>query len=173
MYIEIKTERLICRPLSTNDLMTAHEYASDFDNTKYMIYLPNETIEETKAFLSAAEAEWELEEPAYYEFAVIYGDAHIGAVSLYMNDAREEAEFGWIINKHYHKQGFAFEAVKAIKDFAEDQLGVKRFVAQCDARNFDSARLMEKLGLRLISDDGERIYPRTGESARELTYASF
>lgn len=37
----IKTDRLVLRPLSTNDLYTTHKYSSDVENTRYMINLPN------------------------------------------------------------------------------------------------------------------------------------
>ena len=55
---EINTERLTLRPLGTEYLESVHEYASDPENTKYMIHLPNESIEETRDFLMRAENEW-------------------------------------------------------------------------------------------------------------------
>ena len=52
MYYEIKTERLVLRPLDISDSETVHMYASDKENTTYMCYLPNNTMEETKNFLN-------------------------------------------------------------------------------------------------------------------------
>jgi len=46
-------------------------------------------------------------------------------------------------------KGFATEAALAIKSFAINQLKVKKLLARCDCRNLNSARLMEKIGLRL------------------------
>lgn len=37
MSFVLKTERLVLRPLDIEDLDTVHEYASDVENTKYMI----------------------------------------------------------------------------------------------------------------------------------------
>ena len=62
-------------------------------------------------------------------------------------------------------------SVPAIKDFALNTLHLKKLVAQCDYRNAPSARLMEKIGLKLESDDGVRTYIKRNESARELTYS--
>ena len=62
---ELKTKRLVLRPLGTEDLQTVHAYASDLENTKWMQNLPNETIEETLAFLKSAEAEWQREHPSF------------------------------------------------------------------------------------------------------------
>lgn len=59
MNYEIKTDRLILRPLSTDDLETVHAYASDEENTAYMFWLPNHTIEETRQFLIRVSSEWQ------------------------------------------------------------------------------------------------------------------
>ena len=53
MFYEIKTDRLILRPLDISDLATVHTYAGDEENTTYMFWLPNDTIEETKRFLNS------------------------------------------------------------------------------------------------------------------------
>ena len=47
MYIDIKTERLVLRPLEVSDLHTAHAYASDAKHTRYMIHLPNRSVEDS------------------------------------------------------------------------------------------------------------------------------
>ena len=47
LNIEIKTDRFVLRPLSINDLDTVHIYASDPENTRFMMWLPNDTKEET------------------------------------------------------------------------------------------------------------------------------
>lgn len=46
--IEITTQRLVLRPLGTEYLETVHAYASDIENTRYMMRLPNDSIEETQ-----------------------------------------------------------------------------------------------------------------------------
>lgn len=84
--IEIKTKRLLLKPLGPEYLQTVHAYASDLENTKYMMHLPNETIEETLEFLKSAEAEWKKETPSFYEFAVLCEGRHIGAVSVYLEE---------------------------------------------------------------------------------------
>lgn len=171
MYCEIKTERLLLRPLSVRDLKTVHEYASDIENCRYMMWLPNATIAETAAFLSSAAKEWGKPEPEFYEFAVVLGELQIGAVSLCLDEKREVAEIGWILNKRYQKRGYAAEAALAVKDFARRTLHVKKLVAHCDYRNEPSYRLMEKIGLKRESVVGTRFYPKRNETAAELTYS--
>lgn len=171
MYYEIKTERLILRPLNISDLNTVHEYASDYENTRYMIWLPNQTSEETAEFLRGVTNEWEKSEPSFYEFAVVLNGLQIGAVSLYLDDDRQIGELGWILNKKFQKNGYAVECARAIKDFALNTVHLRKLIAHCDHRNVPSRRLMEKIGLKLESDNGLRTYTKRDETARELTYS--
>lgn len=171
MYYEIKTERLLLRPLNIADLETVHEYASDVENTRFMLYLPNRTKQETEEFLTRVTKEWEKEEPSFYEFAVVLNGLQIGAVSVSLDDKKEAGMLGWILNKKYHKAGYALEAALAIKDFALNVLHLKKIIADCDYRNEPSYRLMEKIGLKLESDNGVRTYIKRNETARELTYS--
>lgn len=171
MNIEIKMDRLLLRPLSIDDLNSVHTYASDRDNTRYMVWLPNDTKEETAQFLSRVTEEWKKATPDFYEFAITLDGKQIGAISCALNEQRDEGELGWIINKRYWKMGYAAEAAFAIKDFAINELKVKKLTANCDYRNADSYRLMEKIGLKLESDNGMRTYHKTGETAREFVYS--
>ncbi len=171
MYCEIKTDRLLLRPLNIRDLKAVHAYASDRENTAYMYLLSHDTEEETRRFLTEVTEEWEKESPGFYEFAVMLGGAQIGAVSVALNEERTEGELAWIIDKRYWKKGYAAEAALALKDFAVSTLKLSKLTANCDYRNSGSYRLMEKIGLRLESDSGTRTYPRSGETVRELTYS--
>ena len=78
----IKTERLLLRPLCLDDMKTVHEYASDLENTKYMLFLPNTTEQETITFLNSVEQEWQKTTPSFYEFAIVLDGIHIGAISI-------------------------------------------------------------------------------------------
>lgn len=166
----IRTERLLLRPLGIGDLKTVHEYASDLENTRYMMFLPNTTEEETAEFLSSVEREWSKEDPGFFEFAVVLDEVHIGAVAIYLNEAKDQGEIGWILNKKYWNNGYISEAAKAVLDFANTRLHLKSVIAQCDWRNAPSAKVMEKLEMTLIDANGSRTYIKREETARELTY---
>ncbi|SHN67509.1 GNAT family N-acetyltransferase [Desulfitobacterium chlororespirans] len=167
----IKTERLILRPLERNDLDTAHEYAGDVENTKYMIHLPNNTIKETEQFLQRIAAEWEKDNPSFYEYAIILGGKHIGAVSVYLDESRQEGELGWLISKMHQGNGYGTEAAKAVLDWAINELKVKKIVAYCDYRNEPSFHVMHKIGLCLERDDGTRRYKGSDIDIPELMYS--
>lgn len=170
MYPEIKTERLLLRPLDLSDLDGMHEYASNKENTMYMYHLPRE-IEEDAEFLSSVTKEWKQDMPSFYEFAIELDGKLIGSISVYLSDNRDSGDLGWILNKKYWNNGYATEAAMALKDFALNILQVKKLTANCDYRNIASSRVMEKIGLKLESDNGIRVYPKKNETARELMYS--
>lgn len=171
MYVEIKTPRLLLRPFCISDLQSAHAYLSDEENTRYMIFFPSKTEEETAKFLGMVIREWEKSEPTFFEFAICLEGALIGSVSVYLDDKRQTGELGWILDRKYQKTGYALEAALAIKDFAFNRLKLKKLIAQCDYRNAPSYRLMEKIGMKLSDGDGLRTYTKRRETARELTYS--
>ena len=155
MYPEIKTERLLLRPLNLSDLDGMHEYASNKENTMYMYHLPRK-IEENAEFLSSVTKEWKKDMPSFYEFAIELDGKLIGSISVYLSDNRDSGDLGWILNKKYWNNGYATEAAMALKDFA---------------LNIATSRVMEKIGLKLESDNGIRVYPKKNETARELMYS--
>ena len=171
MYYEIKTRRLLLRPLDISDAESVHQYASDDETTQFMQWLPNHTKEETLAFLQNVTAEWKKEQPRCYEFAMVLDGRQIGAVSVALDESREVGELGWIVHKAWQKQGYALEAAQAVQTFAIQQLKVKKLMATCDARNRASYALMEKLGMQREPEVRLRKYHKRDEVGEELTYS--
>ena len=169
----IKTERLSLRPLGLKYLRSAHEYASDTENTEYMVHLPNDTIQETEQFLRFVEDQWYCKNQKVFEYAIILDEKHIGAVSLSLDESMNIGELGWILHKSYQGNGYATEAAKAIVDFAmhSDKFDLEKIVASCDYRNSSSIKVMEKLGLSLENDDGVRTYKDSDEEFQDLVFS--
>lgn len=172
MYYEIKTKRLLLRPLCTNDFETTHIYTTNKDLTRYMMFLPHTTEEETKSFLKNATANWQQNDPCQYEFAIILHGKHIGGISIEILDkAHQKGMLSWILHPDYHGQGYMTEAASALVDFSQRKIGLNEWIACCDARNAASANVMKKIGMHLVNATGSRTYPKTGEIAPELVYA--
>lgn len=173
MRCELKTSRLLLRPIGPADFDAVRLYAADAALTRYMIFFPHTSEEETASFLQNAAAEWDSSSPAVLEFAVVLDGDLIGGVSLYLREdglREEEGELGWILRRDCRGKGLACEAARAVVRFARDTLGLTGLTAHCDARNEPSRRLMERLGMRCVEENGLRTYPKTGEEARELAY---
>lgn len=165
--MHIQTERLLLRPLTVQDLDTCNEYAMDAETAKYMLFLPNKTSEETLAFLQSCEENWKKEPIPCYEMAITLDGRHIGAVSVEVEDGR--GMMGWVLNKAYRGKGYAFEAARALMDYAVNTLGCERISAYCDGRNEPSQNLMKKLGMQKVKE-GMRTYPDERGTAPEYKY---
>ena len=164
----IVTERMVLTPLGTDFLHSVNAYALDYENTKYMCRLPNASSEETLAFLENAESEWNKETPAFYEFAIIYQDRHIGAVSVYFENG--VGELGWIVNKQYWGNGLAYEAAKAVIHYFAANMGTTHFIAHCDAENIASYKTMEKLAMVRTGEYGGRKNRAANQESFEYQY---
>lgn len=164
----IFTQRLVLTPLGTDHLSTANAYCLDRENAKYMCHLPKRDPEETLAFLKNVEVEWDKERPMFYEFAMIYQDRHIGAVSVYFENGI--GELGWIVNKQYWGNGFAYEAADAVIRYFAANMGTTHFMAHCDTENIASRKLMEKLGMTRTGTNAGRRNRSASRESLEYQY---
>lgn len=167
--IQLNTTRLCLEPLGIKYLETTHEYASDIENTRFMVHLPNANKQETLNFLTGVDEAWNAKERTVYEFAIILNNIHIGAVSLYIDDDKI-GELGWIINKRFWKQGYATEAARTLMEYAITKLGIKHFIAHCDSENIGSYKVMESLGMILKVKTFGRKNKASEEIREELMY---
>ena len=166
----IRTKRLTLRPIQPGDEEAIHEYAGD-KNLTMMFFLPNDTFEETAAFVRENAEEWHSENQTNYEFVILLDGSIIGGCDCDLGHSadRSYATLGWIINKRYRNRGYASEAAAAVLDFAFENLKTDKVYAQCDINNPASFGVMRRIGMRCVNDKGTRTYPRTGETSGEYT----
>lgn len=174
MNIVLKTERLTLRPIRLTDLETTFAYAGSADNTRYMLFLPYSSVEEARQELSRMEEKGNRKPLRDYFFAIELADrsAHIGEISLELDETLTEAELGWIIHRDYWGKGITTEAAIAVRDFAFVTLGLKKLFAHCDSRNVGSYRVMEHIGMALEAT-GSRRNRMNGEISAEYRYAAY
>lgn len=178
----LATERLRLVPQSMKYLESTHEYASDRQNMRYMMFLPNDSIEDTKQFLANSEAEWKSASPRDFQCAILRGDEHIGGVSVTLLDAASNAlsgssnsgdassisaELGWCLKKSAQGKGYAQEAAAALIQWTHKTFGVTRFTAHCDTENIASWTTMENLGMKRVCQTGGRRNKLAPEEERE------
>ena len=95
----------------------------------------------------------------------------VGDVSLYwMSERDRTAEVGFIFDPRHQGKGFATEAARAVVGWAFESAGFHRVIARTEARNRASARVLEKLGMRLEAHLVENEWVK-GEWQSELVYA--
>lgn len=145
----IHTKRLILRPITLNDLETTYKYQSDIKYITYMLYLPKLKKEETYKSLLDSVYNWENNNPKNYEFAVTLNNIHIGEIGLYIRD-NETVELGWLLDNSYRGNGYVTEAALEIINLAK-KLNYKKVIAHVDSLNTPSYKVMEKLGMIMVS----------------------
>jgi RimJ/RimL family protein N-acetyltransferase len=148
--LPISTERLTLRDFREDDYEAVHSYASVNENVAYMEFGPNKP-DDTRAFIRRA-MDTAAEHPRKkFELAVILtetGDL-IGSCDLHTEpDNSGKGEVGWLLHRDYWQQGYGPELGRALLALGFDVLGLHRIVARCDAENYGSYRVMEKIGMR-------------------------
>ena len=143
----LETDRLLLRKFTEADFAAVHSYASCAENTIYMLWGPN-SEEQTRAFIASAILAANENPCTNYQFAAILKSTNklIGACNL-ARIRSDEAEIGWILHRDYWKQGYGTEMGKALLDFGFEELLLRRVFAFCDAENYGSYRVMEKIGM--------------------------
>jgi RimJ/RimL family protein N-acetyltransferase len=165
----ITTERLVIRPVETGDCAAIHKYAGD-PSIDMMLYLPNETMEDTENYVKFAVSEWAKEEPEDREYVVLLDGEIIGGVNLEKIGNDPVYEIGWVIRKDKRGSGYATEAAKALSDYAFEVLKAEQVQSHCDSRNNASEKVMRNIGMTLANDKGTRIYPKTATKSGEYLY---
>ena len=149
--LPIRTERLLLRTARPDDLPALLEYASDPDVVRYLPY----------GVMSETEMAERLEGYGHHVAPVAAGDRltlimeHEGRVMgdlmlrLGAGDPPSVAEVGWVSHPAYGGRGLVTEGARALVRLGFDHFGLHRVSAQLDPRNTASARLCERLGMRL------------------------
>ena len=159
----IETERLILRPLTTDDAEAEFVWLSDPEVNRYMPYsLYTEVADVVKWLEYASTTDAEL----HFGFVRKADGLLIGAGSIGPDDNEPGAwAFGYNLRRDAWNQGYATEAARAMIDLARREYGVRVFTANHAKANPASGRVMEKCGLRFDHEgeysrfDGSEIFP--------------
>lgn len=145
-----ETERLLVREFVPEDFEAVHEYSSDYENVRHMMFGPN-TPQQTRDFLEKQCVTEMTEEPrAHYNFALALKESNrvIGGISLHLNWRHDDGILGAILNRRYTGKGYYSEGLSAVLDLAFDRLDLHRVHAVCDVDNARSIRSLERTGFR-------------------------
>ncbi len=158
----LTTDRLALRELVESDWQAVHEYASDPEVCRFMIWGPN-TAEQTRSFIVRM-VELQQERPrASFELAVALRDDGrlIGACGIRVRPPeKRQGDIGYVLNSSYWGKGYATEAARTLLKFGFEELGLRRIIATCDTENIASARVLEKAGMRREARFREEVWLR-------------
>lgn len=141
--IRLETERLILRNYQNDDVVQVHEYFSNEDVSKYEDFYPM-TIDEVSEIVF----EWSSMDN---RLVAVLKESNIliGSVGYWI-DEDGDYSIDYDFNPEYGKQGYATEAVSKLLEYLFDELKISKIYGDCDVRNVNSYRLMERLGFQRI-----------------------
>jgi aminoglycoside 6'-N-acetyltransferase len=171
--IPLKTERIHLRPFQESDLEVFAAYRSDPEVARYQSWDAPFSLDQAIAFFEGLKQAQPGRPGDWYQLAVerltqpgLIGDC---AFQVLEHD-HQQAEIGFSFSRLYQKQGYATEAVNRLLDYLFGDLHLHRVTAICDAENLNSARLLERIGMRREGHFIENIWFK-GAWGSEYSYA--
>jgi RimJ/RimL family protein N-acetyltransferase len=167
-----RTPRLVLRPLRVGDGPAVLAYRSVPEVARYLMQDPMADLAEAEAFVAERLDATSVDND---HDRVLLGIEHegelVGEMSLrYSRLQDRQGEVGWVLRPDLHGRGLATEAAREVITMAFDELECHRVFAQLDPRNTASARVCERLGMRLEAHLREESWFK-GEWGDLLVYA--
>jgi RimJ/RimL family protein N-acetyltransferase len=145
----LTTPRLRLEPFDDHHLEGLRQLNSDSQVMRYVTGRP-ETPEETAALIVRVKSSWR--DLGHSWWAFIDRDAGqligSGCIQHIQRDTVNPLEIGWRLLPAVWGKGYASEAARAMADFAFNVLSAPQLLSVCHQDNADSARVMQKLGMR-------------------------
>lgn len=141
----LRTERLVLRPFKAGDEVALAEAWAD---ESYVSLL----LTGTQNAAEVAEMVRRRSDPGDGTFVGLVAE-HDGevvgdSILILQGTGLSEGEIGWTVMPRHAGRGYATEAARAVLRMAFEHYGLRRVVANLDARNDRSAALCERLGMR-------------------------
>lgn len=170
--MHLETKRLFLREFTETDWPAVLAYQNDPRYLRYY-HWTERTAGDVQAFLQMF-LDYQKERPRKnFQLAMVLKEHGqlIGNCGVRMNDADlREANIGYELASQHWDKGYATEAASEILRFGFTDLGMHRIWAMTIAENVGSARVLEKLGMRLEAHEREKEWIKDRWCDR-LTYA--
>jgi len=152
-HYEIKTERLLLRPYSEEDVPSVFMVLSAHPEiTKWMLFSPPQKIDDTREFFLQSQKDFP---DKGVVFCIFEDDEFAGIISLEFQTQKygtkiNLARLGYWLDPAFHGRGIMTEAASAVIDFAFNTLKIHKIETGHFAENDASRRVIEKCGFRKI-----------------------
>ena len=154
----IETERLIIRNFDPEDLDALYQLYEESD-TRYIEPLSEDRDEELAKLKSYIHYVYGFYGFGLWAVCLKENGRLIGRCGLQVEFIGDQGEYemGYMISGKYARQGYASEAVKAILEYADEELEAPRVILQIHSENQASQTFAEKMGFyREPSKDRDR-----------------
>jgi ribosomal-protein-alanine N-acetyltransferase len=144
------TDRLILRPVTSNDAAAAFMYASNPNVTKFTLFETHQTIDDARWFVNDyRHSRYVNREPD--PLAIVLKSDPLGTMigalgAHWVSQPNETMEMGYSIAEPYWGKGLMTEACTALVRYVFTEFAVERLQARVFVGNDASERVMAKLG---------------------------
>lgn len=159
--MDIRTERLLLRRATWDDLEAVHAVMSAPAAMRYWSTLPHASLDVTRDWFAGALLDFE--NPEMDERVIVLHGRVVGYIGIW-----KLPEFGFILHPDSWGQGLATEAAKAFIAHAFANHAIDHLTADVDPRNQASLHLLEKLGF-VVTGHAERTF-RLGDEWCDSVY---
>lgn len=143
------SERLCLRALHPDDVPALLTLYADAQVMRYWSHAPWSAPAQAHAAIEEARADWTAGRALHLAITMRDGAALAGSCALYDIDAdHRRATLGYLLGPAHRRRGYAGEAIELLVAHGFTELGLRRIEAEVDVRNYDSGRLLERLGFR-------------------------
>ena len=147
----LKTSRLLLRPFSYSDKFAVKHLAGNKNVSDTTLTIPYPyTLVMAEEWLSTHESDRISESRVTYAVVRKNKNELLGSISLVEING-SSAKLGYWIGEPYWGNGYCTEATIAIVEFAFNDIGVKRVIAEHLTSNPASGHVMQKSGLQHVA----------------------
>lgn len=148
-FQELLTSRLCLRKIRMTDVENFHIRLGGSEAvTRYMLFQPHKTVEESRASLEKWLARYEAGKCYHWAIALKDTDELIGIIDLLRFDEESNScSFAYMLAEAFWGMGYGTEALKAVLDFGFREMELEFIEADHMAENGASGAVMRKCGM--------------------------
>jgi len=158
----LETERLSLQHLTAGDAEFLIELLNDPSFIRNIGDRGVRTVQDAQAYVQNGPAASYAKNGFGLDLVILKDTGEpIGICGLIKRPTLDDVDIGYAFLPRYWSKGYAVEAASAVKQYAQDVIGLKRLVAIVDPLNLGSIRVLEKIGftfekmVKLSADDIE------------------
>ena len=155
MPIELRTARLVLRPIVPADRVALHRLWTDPDVRRFLWDDRVIDLATVDGVIAASAATFANEGFGHFALCESAGGPLSGTGGLHRYAPGAEPELLYSLAPERWGRGLATEAARAVVEDAFARLGMPRVLARADVPNRDSVRVMERLGMTYAGEREE------------------
>ena len=146
---ELSTRNLRLRKIGMEDLQDLFGFASSEEVTRYMLFRPHGTLEDSVASIEKGLARYAAGRSYHWGIALGDTDRLIGMIDLLRFDEAEgSCSFAYMLHEDFWGRGYGTEALQAVLDFGFGEMELSFIEADHMADNGASGAVMAKCGMK-------------------------